>query len=246
MKNQVFLLLLTGGLGVAGAGGRAAQVALASAAPLTRTLLLPPAEGLTIDGAADATIIEGHPQQIVVTGSAHLLDHLQTEVQAGVLHFHAPSGAAWWLQLWHPAEQLKIAVTLAALKQIQLAGAATLTGLTPLTSPTLTMTLAGANHATLAVANTRTNLVIKGAGTVTLHSTTTTQQVRIDGVGTYHGFGLRSVTTIASLAGTGTEEVTATQSLTANVAGIGTIRYRGQPVATALHANGLGRVYASQ
>ena len=244
MKNQVLLFLLLGGVSVAGAGWQTAQVAWAGAAPLTRTLTLPSAAGLALDGDADITLAEGHPQQLVVSGSARLLDQLRAEVQTGILHVHAPASAGWWL--WHPAERLKITVTLPLVKQIHLTGAATLTGLTPFTSPALTVALAGANHATLSVANTRTDLIIKGAGTVTLCGTTTKQQVRIDGAGTYHGFGLRSMMTTASLAGVGTEEVTATQSLTANVAGIGTIRYRGQPAATALHANGLGRVYASQ
>lgn len=98
----------------------------------------------------------------------------------------------------------------------------------------------------LPVANTRTSVAISGAGTVTMRGTTATQQVSIQGVGTYHGFGLLSKATTASLLGTGTEEVTANQALTATVAGIGTIRYRGRPANRALSASGLGSVRASQ
>jgi hypothetical protein len=242
MQNRFFSLLLALGVGVAGASRLVAPVA-SSSGPQVRSLTLPTAEGLAIEGAADVTVAEGTPQRIVVTGSPHQLKQLTASTQAGSLRFHLPDDQSTW---WQPTERLKIAITLPRLTRLRLAGTSCLAGLTPFTAPTLAVELAGVGTLDLRVANTRTSVAISGAGTATMRGTTTTQQVGIRGVGSYHGFGLRSAATTASLTGTGTEEVTATQALVANVAGIGTIRYRGRPASTTLHASGLGSVQASQ
>lgn len=226
MKNCIFLFLLAAGLGVAGAGRLATPVAGFGDRPQTRLLTLPTAEGLVMEGAADVTVAEGSPQRIVVTGSPHQLNQLTASTQAGILHFHAPNDKSTWWQPWQPTERLQLTLTLPKLTQLRLAGSTSLTGLTRFTAPTLAVELAGVSNLTLLVANTRTSVAVRGAGTVTMRGTTTTQQVSIRGVGTYHGFGLLSKATTASLTGTGTEEVTATQALTATVGGIGTIRYR--------------------
>ncbi|MDJ0365803.1 DUF2807 domain-containing protein [Hymenobacter sp. H14-R3] len=207
---------------------------------------MPTAEGLFIEGAADVTVAEGSPQRIVAAGSPRQLNHLTARTRGGILRLHSPADKAGWWQPWQPAERLQLTITLPKLTRLHLAGTSSLAGLTPFTAPTPAVELAGVGSLTLRVANTRTSVAISGAGTVTMGGTTTTQQVSIRGVGTYHGFGLLSKVTTASLRGTGTEEVTATQALAATAAGIGTIRYRGRPATTALHANGLGSVRASQ
>jgi hypothetical protein len=246
MKTQLFPFLLAAGLGAAGAGRLVAPVALADERPQTRLLALPTAAGLVIEGAADVTVAEGSPQRVEVAGSPRQLNQLTTSTQSGILQFHLPNDQSNWWQPWQPTERLKITITLPKLTRLRLAGTSSLVGLTPFTAPTLAVELADVGNVTLQVANTQTSVAISGAGTVTLRGTTTTQQVGLRGVGAYHGFGLRSAATTASLTGTGTEEVTATQALVANVAGIGTIRYRGRPAATTLHASGLGSVQASQ
>lgn len=246
MKNSVFPVVLAASLGAAGAGRLVAPVAIAESPPQTRLLTLPTAEGIAIEGAADVTVTEGSPQRVVVAGSPRQLNLLTTGIRSGILHFHLPDTQSSWWQPWQPAERLKITLTLPKLTRLHLAGASSLAGLTPFTAPTLAVELAGVGDVTLQVANTHTSVAISGAGTVTLRGTTTTQRVAIRGVGAYHGFGLRSAATTASLTGTGTEEVTATQALVANVAGIGTIHYRGRPTATTLHASGLGSVRTDQ
>lgn len=246
MKTQLFPFLLAAGLGAAGAGRLMVPAAVAEGRVQARSLTLPTAAGLAIEGAADITVAEGSPQRVVATGTPQQLNQLTTSTQAGILHFHLPDNQPSWWQPWQPTERLKITITLPRLTRLRLAGTSSLVGLTPFTAPTLAVELAGVGNVRLQVANTRTSVAISGAGTVTLRGTTTTQQVGLRGIGAYHGFGLRSAVTTASLTGTGTEEVTATQALVAELAGIGTIRYRGQPAATTLHASGLGSVQASQ
>lgn len=256
MKKRIFLLL-AGSLGAAVAatlaqtpGTRLLEPAPPSAGTMTRQLPLPAAERLDISAFADVTVREGQPQQVEVTGPAYLLDQLQADVRNGVLRVRSPGARfSWlrpWLRPWRPTERLKIRLTLPALTQLRLAGAGNFTGLTPLTAPALAVALAGAYHLTLAVRNTRTSVAISGAGTVTVRGTTTAQDVRISGAGRYYAFELKSADTAARISGAGAADVRATNSLTAQVSGIGTIRYRGQPATVAGRVSGLGKVAQSE
>lgn len=243
MKNLIFLLFV-GSLSAA-AVTRVAQVVPPKADTVTRSFALPAAESLDIGGFADVTISEGSPQQIVIVGPNYLLDHLELEVRQGVLRFRPAGGAGQWLRN-RLAKRLKISVTLPALRRVFLAGSSTITSLTPLTAPQIVVVLAGTGHATLSVRNAYTSVFLNGAGTVTLRGTTTAQGVRIQGAGTYHGFDLHSVRTAASISGVGTEEVRATDSLSARISGLGVIRYRGQPTTITRRVSGLGKLEESQ
>lgn len=237
--------LLVGSLCAVGGVTLVSQQITSKKDVVTRSLALPAAESLDIGGFADVTISEGSPQQIVVTGPAYLLDQSELLVQQGVLRFRPASGAAQWLRN-RLAKRLKIGITMPALRKVFLAGSSTITGLTPLTAPRLALVLAGTGYATLRVHNTYTSIFLNGAGTVTLCGTTTAQGVRIQGAGTYHGFDLTSLNTAASISGVGTEEVRATDSLSARISGIGVIRYRGQPVTISRWVSGLGKLEESQ
>ena len=243
MKNRS-LLLVTGSFGVA---LLTAALALASQPPtvmVTRHVFLPAADALEMNALVDVTVQEGSSQNIALTGPPYVLDHTHLAVRQGLLQVRSSPGAGRWWRVGFPPPRLHLALTLPALRQVSLAGAGTLTSLTPLTAPTLTVLLAGTSQATLQVANRQTRVVLRGAGTATLRGTTTTQQVQLTGIGTYHAFGLRSATTIAQLAGTGTEEVMARRSLTAHLTGIGSIRYQGNPATIVRTSSGLGEIEA--
>lgn len=246
MKNSL-ALLITGSLGVF----LTAAVVQASRLPtetVTRQVVLPTVDALEIDAVADIMVQEGSPQKIEVTGPAHLLDQAHLEVQNGVLDLRSPVRTGQWLRDlgWGPAPRLHLRLTLPALRSVHLAGTGTLTSLTPLTAPTLAIILSGASQAQLHVENLQVSVVLKGVSTATLRGTTTRHQVQLTGTGTYHAFGLRSTTTVAYLAGTGTEEVTARHSLTAHITGVGTIRYRGKPTTLVPTLGGLGKIEADE
>lgn len=232
----------------------AAALALTSSAPasqvgtdvVTRHFTVPAADGLDVEVFADVVVSEGAPQKVEVSGPSYLLDQLRVQVQSGVLEFRTSRSGINWLGKRQPSERLKINVTLPAFKLLKLAGAGSVTGLTPLTAPELEVSFAGASHATLDVRNVRMRVAISGAGDVLLSGTTTRQEVRIQGTGNYHAFDLKSVDAVASVSGTGSQEVSATNSLKASIAGIGIIRYRGKPVTITRSVSGLGTIEESK
>ncbi|HEX8658219.1 MAG TPA: head GIN domain-containing protein, partial [Hymenobacter sp.] len=202
---------------------------------------LPAFDGLDVEVFAVVTVAEGSVQRVEVTGSADLLDQLQPEVRNGVLHLRYRHRT---LHL-HKKSSLQVAVTAPAFRQLKLTGMGEIKGLTPLTAPELHVALSGAGKATLAVNNTHTSVAINGVGSLTLSGTTTRQDVHINSAGNYYAFDLKSADTSASIAGIGNGEVNATNSLKANLSGVGNIRYRGKPANITYSINGLGKVEES-
>lgn len=245
MKKS-FSLLVAGSLGIFLTATAVVRARQPPAETVIRQVVLPVVNALRINTETDITVQEGSPQEIEVTGPAHLLDQTHMGVRNGVLVLRSPEGLGRWLLGRGPAPRLHLRLTLPALRQVSLAGTCTLTSLTPLTAPTLTVVLSGASHARLQVENRQVSVVLTGASTATLRGSTTRQQVQLTGTGTYHAFDLQSATTMAYLAGMGTEEVTAQDSLTAHITGIGTIRYRGNPTALVTTISGLGEIKADQ
>ena len=83
---------------------------------------------------------------------------------------------------------------------------------------------------------------IKGAGSITLTGTTNYELVEIIGAGDVHNFNLTSLVCTASIAGTGSIEVHATQQLDAIITGTGTITYAGTPAVVHQTITGIGSV----
>ena len=215
------------------------------AALVSHPLTLPAADALDIGGCTDVIITEGSPQQVAVAGPAYLLDHSELAVRGGVLRFRPAAGVWQGVGRWS-AQRVTLRLTLPALRRVTLAGASTLTGLTPLTAPRLAVVLAGAGQATLALRNSQTDVWLQGAGTVALRGTTTAQAVHLAGAGTYHGFGLHIRRAAATITGVGTGELWATDSLNVCIRGIGTIHYRGRPGNISQEISGLGALKESE
>jgi hypothetical protein len=87
-------------------------------------------------------------------------------------------------------------------------------------------------------------LKIFGAGTITLAGTAKNQTVEITGAGSVHNFDLTSATCSASISGTGSIDVTATEQLDAVITGVGTITYDGHPKIVHPTVTGVGSIRA--
>ncbi len=86
----------------------------------------------------------------------------------------------------------------------------------------------------------RVSCSIIGAGSMTLYGATADETVVIAGAGSIHNFGLASSRCSATIAGTGSIEVNASQRLDALVSGVGTITYDGNPALVNATTTGVG------
>lgn len=89
------------------------------------------------------------------------------------------------------------------------------------------------------------DLVISGAGTLTIAGSATSQTVTVSGAGNYNGRGFSTTNTTVTISGTGNATVSASGTLTATVSGAGTVTYYGSPQVTQ-HVSGVGTIKQGQ
>ncbi len=83
---------------------------------------------------------------------------------------------------------------------------------------------------------------VYGTGNLEVSGSSKTTVVRVEGVGGFEGYGFESIDCDVTVSGVGGAEVFATSKLTAVINGVGSIRYKGDPVKKDLQSNGLGSI----
>ncbi len=81
-----------------------------------------------------------------------------------------------------------------------------------------------------------------GTGSLEVQGTTESLLVNVEGVGSYDGFDFISSKSEVTVSGVGSAEVYASNSITATINGVGSIRYKGDPENKDLESNGLGSI----
>ncbi len=173
--------------------------------------------GVRLVGVGKVDLAPSATSAVVVEADDNVQRHVTTEVVDGVLEIGIDPGSYWNVTLI-------VHVAAPALDRVELTGAGDVAG--------------GVSDASsLAV-------VVTGTGAVTLTGAADALTVDLEGTGAFHGYGLVSSACTARLTGTGGIEVTATESLDASVAGLGSIRYDGSPATVETAISGLGSIRA--
>lgn len=171
---------------------------------------------VAFSGVGQLTITQTGKESLTVEADDNLLPLLTSSVSGGTLQLGVKENTE--LQA---ATTLKFTVTVKALKGISLSGAGN-AQVDALTTPALTVTLSGAGH-----------LAVTGRAD--------RQEVSLSGVGSYDGSQFSTKTAKVIISGTGNAIVQVSGTLDAEVSGVGSVDYIGNPTVTQ-HVTGLGSV----
>jgi putative autotransporter adhesin-like protein len=171
---------------------------------------------VTFSGVGQLTITQTGKDSLTVKADDNLLPLLTSTVSGGTLELGIKPNSSI-----QSATTITFDVTVKELKEITLSGAGSAT-VTNLNTPALTVTVSGTGH-------------------LTVSGSADSQQVTISGVGSYDGSGFATKTAKVSISGTGNAVVQVSDSLDADVSGVGSVEYIGNPRVTQ-HVTGLGSV----
>jgi hypothetical protein len=87
----------------------------------------------------------------------------------------------------------------------------------------------------------RLQITLRGAGDLTMAGQATRQEIRLAGAGNYRGADLKSQAVTIDIAGSGRAVLAVSDKLEANISGVGSVEYLGDPVVRQ-HVSGLGSV----
>jgi len=191
----------------------------------------------SIDFALPGTlyITQNNTQSVVVEAKDSIVPSIRTEVTNGVLKIDTTNPIA---SITTP---LTVYVSVTDINAVSNSGAGAVLSSSPLNEKTLNLTLQGAGSINIAVNVTQLTTQVSGAGTVLLRGNATNYSASLTGVGSLHSYELQTDSTMVTITGVGSAEVTALNTLTVNISGAGSVKYHGSPQITVQRA-GLGIV----
>lgn len=142
-------------------------------------------------------------------------------------------------------EGIKIYVSYKNLNRIDIGGANKVTAENPVRERSLDIEISGASMVDLNLDVRNLDMNLSGAGFVTLSGRARNQNIEMSGVGNLEASELISERCRIAISGLGGAEVHVTESLEADVSGVGGVEYAGNPAEVQSNVSGLGKVHAA-
>jgi len=191
--------------------------------------------------AGEMHITQGEAPAINIEGDRRMIRLLDVYTEGNTLHVAFQEGASQRKTLRVLA--LKYEIVTPDLESVTLSGAANITG-ESISGDRLEIVLAGGGNITFDDLQVEAlHVSIPGAGVVKASGQARSQSVDIAGIGRYEGEELQSAHTSVDVSGAGTASVWVTETLDANLTGVGGVHYYGEPAVTG-EATGLGSLKA--
>lgn len=195
------------------------------------------AERIKLAGSYDVEITQGPTTSVKVEADENILPFILTRSEDGFLIIKSKDHVSLSTD-----NTIKIFITTPKLEQVNLAGSGNIIGKNKFTGgDNLTLKIAGAGDMKMDVNTPSIEAEIAGSGSMTLTGETRDQRIRISGVGDYIGEALKSENAVVKIAGSGNVKLFAAATLDVNIAGVGSVYYKGSP-AVKQHVAGSGEV----
>jgi hypothetical protein len=195
------------------------------------------AERIKLAGSYDVEITQGPTTSVKVEADENILPFILTRSEDGFLIIKSKDHVSLSTD-----NTIKIFITTPKLEQVNLAGSGNIIGKSKFTGgDKLTLKIAGAGDMKMEVNTPSIEAEIAGSGSMTLTGETRDQRIRISGVGDYIGEALKSENAVVKIAGSGNVKLFAAATLDVNIAGVGSVYYKGSPVVKQ-HVAGSGEV----
>ena len=169
---------------------------------------------LVVSGAYQIQWSSGKPA-LTISTDQNLLPLITTSVSGDSLRID-------WQENLRPTKGIKIVVSSASLKDVQLNGAVSLTA----------SNLSGQDL----------KLESNGASSIIVDGSVTNLDANLSGASRLNGVPLHTQTASVSLNGASYADVTVTETLNASISGAGVLTYAGNPKSVEKNVNGVGRI----
>ncbi len=181
------------------------------------------AEKIKLAGSFDVEITQGPVTSVKVEADENILPFIFTKEEGGFLVIKTKERVN--ISTDHT---IKVYITTNKIEQLQLAGSGNIIGKNKFTgSNKLTLKIAGSGDMTMDINTPEIIAEIAGSGNITLTGETKDETIKIAGVGDLNAEGLKAENVKVKIAGSGNVKVFADLMLDINIAGVGSVFYKG-------------------
>ncbi len=195
---------------------------------------------LKLGGSFNVIITEGTQEKLVIKTDENLYQYLNVESGNNVLSIYSDRDI-----VLRPTK-LEIHLTYTALEQVLVSGACKLKSETTIRSDSFMLNISGAGAGELDVEAEKLRTKVSGAASLTLTGTATTHEASLSGASSLKANDLITENTVIKLSGAGSATVHATETLDANLSGVGSIKYSGDPKTKQTDVSGIGRISSDE
>jgi hypothetical protein len=211
---------------------------LTSSAQNTETRKVGDFHGVSTAGNFDVHIkIDGH-ESLKITGPADLLKEIETPVEDGVLQVRYRRD----LYREHDHDKVEVEISAKALSSLSGAGAVKIEVDGALTGDKVKISTAGSGKIITGVKAGAFEASTAGSGDLSLKGNATSAKYSLAGSGKVNATDLKSEDVRISISGSGNAHVYADKTISASVAGSGSIRYSGNANITKFSSAGSGSI----
>jgi len=191
-----------------------------------------------VHGALDVYVRQGDEKAVRIEADENLMKYIITETHGNRLEVRTKQGYNL-----RPSRKMKIYVTSANFRHLDVSGACNIIGENKITSPDgLDLEVSGAGDIRMEADAPDLKASISGSGKVDLKGTTRNFELDLSGAGKATCFDLMSENTKVEISGAGSAEVFASVKLDAQVSGAGKVRYKGNATNVQQQISGAGNV----
>ena len=191
---------------------------------------------IAIDSFGEFHIRQGEEESLTIEGPNNYLRNITTEVVEGVLHIRSERGF-----VGNTLQRVVYNLTVKDLNNISLSGAGSI-DMPSLDTDALDISLNGAGSIRINSLNAEfLSAVLNSAGSINVAGNVTTQNIVLNGVGSYDGDDLCSSEATVVVSGAGSAEIWAVDVLSVTISGVGSVNYYGYPTLSQ-SITGLGSV----
>ncbi len=190
---------------------------------------------LDIDGEYEIVLQEGTNPLITVRTDENLHQYVETKLDGNTLKIRNVENVK-------ATGHTQLVITYQKLEDIILGGSAKLANRGVFNSEKLKLRVNGAGVIDLSLQARELDLKLSGAGSVNLKGKVDKQKLELSGAGNLAAFELESKECEIDLSGVGGAQIFVTDNLQAEVSGVGSIRFKGDPRNISREVSGLGNI----
>lgn len=181
------------------------------------------AERIKLAGSYDVEITQGPETSVKVEADENILPFLIVHEEDGFLVIKSKNHVSFSTE-----HDIKIFITTNKLEKINLVGSGNIIGKNKFTgSNKLDLKIAGSGDISLELNTPEIEAEIAGSGSITLKGETRDESIHIAGVGNYNAEELKAENAKVKIAGSGDVRIFAEKTLDINIAGVGSVYYKG-------------------
>ncbi len=192
---------------------------------ITQSRNIKNAHRVKLAGSFDVELTQGANTSVEVIGDDNILPFIITTEHDGFLIIKTKDHLSY-----NSTDGIKIKITTPRLENLQLAGSGNIIGKGKFVgSEKLVLKIAGSGDIKLEVNTPTITSDIAGSGSITLAGETKEETINIAGVGNYLAETLMAENAKVKIAGSGDVKLFVSTNLDVNIAGVGSVFYKGNP-----------------